>query len=86
MRGVGVPEKVLESRIDDIRRSPGTGTAEQIVERLQELERLGMTYLITYFFEAAYDTSGIAMFEREVMPELVDRQQHGHLWHLPKRA
>ncbi len=85
MRGVGVPEKVLESRIDDIRRSPGTGTAEQIVERLQELEKLGMTYLITYFFEAAYDTSGIAMFERDVMPELVDRQDHGHLWHLGGR-
>jgi hypothetical protein len=55
------------------------------VERLQELEKLGMTYLIAYFFEAAYDTSGIAMFERDVMPELVDRQDHGHLWHLGGR-
>ena len=36
----------------------------------QELRGLGMTYAITYFAEAAYDTSGIELFEREVVPAL----------------
>ncbi len=29
-----------------------------------------MTYPIVYFPEAAYDTTGIELFEREVMPAL----------------
>ena len=29
-----------------------------------------MTYAITYFAEAAYDTSGMRLFEREVIPAL----------------
>jgi hypothetical protein len=29
-----------------------------------------MTYAITYFAEAAYDTSGIDLFEDEVIPAL----------------
>ena len=29
-----------------------------------------MTYAITYFAEAAYDTSGIELFEHDVIPEL----------------
>ena len=49
------------------------------------LEKLGMTYAILNFPEAAYDTTGIAMFERDVFPELLDREEHGHLWHLPRR-
>ena len=46
------------------------------------MRRRGMTYAITYFVEAAYDTSGIDLFEREVLPELVDHEQHNHLWGL----
>jgi len=29
-----------------------------------------MTYAITYFAEAAYDRSGIELFESQVVPEL----------------
>lgn len=64
---------------------PAVGTPEQIIETFKALEKQGMTYAITYFAEAAYDTSGIALFENEVLPELVDRQEHGHLWHLGRR-
>jgi len=49
---------------------PLVGTPEQIVEALRTLEQIGMTYAITYFAEAAYDTSGIELFEREVVPAL----------------
>ena len=32
------------------------------------LEAEGMTYAICYFPEIAYDTSGLELFEREVIP------------------
>ena len=42
-----------------------TGTPEQVVERLAKLRDLGCEYAICYFPEAAYDRSGIELFERE---------------------
>lgn len=53
------------------RRGPLVGTPEQVVERLRQLEDLGMTYAITYFADAAYDRSSIELFEREVVPALL---------------
>ena len=47
-----------------------TGTTEQVVERLQKLRDLGCEYVICYFPEAAYDRSGVELFEREVIPAL----------------
>lgn len=46
------------------------GTPEQIVERLQDMSTRGLGYAIHYFPEAAYDRSGIELFEREVIPAL----------------
>ncbi len=57
-------------RADEFRSGPAVGTPEQIVETLGELKDAGMTYAITYFAEAAYDTSGIELFESEVVPAL----------------
>ncbi|MGE2737029.1 LLM class F420-dependent oxidoreductase [Mycolicibacterium vaccae] len=48
----------------------GCGTPEQLVESLQQLRALGCQYVICYFPEAAYDRSGIELFEREVIPAL----------------
>jgi hypothetical protein len=45
-----------------------SGTPEQVVEKLQRMRELGCEYAILYFPEAAYDRSGIEMFEREVIP------------------
>lgn len=59
-----------EDTLKGFREGPLVGTPEQIVEKLRELEGLGMTYAITYFVEAAYDRSGIELFEREVVPAL----------------
>jgi alkanesulfonate monooxygenase SsuD/methylene tetrahydromethanopterin reductase-like flavin-dependent oxidoreductase (luciferase family) len=52
--------------------APGSaaGTPEQVVASLTELRDLGCDYVICYFPEAAYDRSGIEMFEREVIPAL----------------
>jgi F420-dependent oxidoreductase-like protein len=64
-----VPTKA-EDTVRALRNGPLVGTPEQIVEKLTELQALGMTYAITYFAEAAYDRSGIELFEREVVPAL----------------
>ena len=55
---------------EDFRHGPLVGTPEQIVETLTHLRSLGMTYALCYFVEAAYDRSGIDLFEREVVPAL----------------
>lgn len=47
-----------------------TGTTEQVIERLARLRDLGCDYVICYFPEAAYDRSGIELFEREIIPAL----------------
>ena len=60
-----------DETMESWRNGPLVGTPEQIVEKLTELQGLGMTYAITYWAEAAYDRSGIELFEREVVPALL---------------
>ncbi|NNH74650.1 LLM class F420-dependent oxidoreductase [Nocardia uniformis] len=55
---------------DTFRGSAAFGTPERIVEKLSELRDLGLGYTILNFPEAAYDMSGIELFEREVIPAL----------------
>jgi F420-dependent oxidoreductase-like protein len=58
-------------RYDRLFRSgPLVGTPEQIVERLQELEKVGLAYTIGYFADAAYDPTSIQLFADRVVPEL----------------
>jgi F420-dependent oxidoreductase-like protein len=65
-----VGEEKAEGALGAFRGLPAVGTPEQIVEKLGALQDRGMTYGIFYFPEAAYDRSGIEMFEREVVPAL----------------
>ncbi|MCL3859985.1 TIGR03560 family F420-dependent LLM class oxidoreductase [Actinotalea sp. K2] len=65
-----VPARADET-VEQFRTGPLVGTPEQLIEKLLELRALGMTYAITYFAEAAYDRSGIELFEREVAPALL---------------
>jgi len=66
----GLSEQAAERQVENIATQPAVGTPDQIVETLKALEAQGMTYAITYFQEAAYDTSGIDLFENYVIPEL----------------
>lgn len=59
-----------EGALGAYRGLPAVGTPEQIVEKLSALKDKGLSYGIFYFPEAAYDTSGIELFEREVLPAL----------------
>ena len=66
----GVPEDVADKQLHLLSTGPAVGTPDQVVETFKGLEDAGMTYAITYFLEAAYDTSGIKLFEDRVIPEL----------------
>jgi F420-dependent oxidoreductase-like protein len=65
-----VGEQKAEASLGAVRGLPACGTPEQIVANLRGLQERGMTYGIFYFAEAAYDRSGIELFEREVIPAL----------------
>jgi alkanesulfonate monooxygenase SsuD/methylene tetrahydromethanopterin reductase-like flavin-dependent oxidoreductase (luciferase family) len=67
----GVPEARVETQIAAERAGVGVGTPEQITEKLTALKALGLEYTIAYFTEAAYDTSGMHLFENEVIAELI---------------
>jgi F420-dependent oxidoreductase-like protein len=54
----------------EYRASPAFGSVAQVSERLAERAQHGLGYAIHYFPEAAYDRSGIELFEREVIPAL----------------
>lgn len=47
-----------------------SGTPEQLVEQIKPWTDAGLSYAIVYFQEAAYDTSGLERFAREVTPAL----------------
>lgn len=46
------------------------GTPEQLVARFEGWQDAGLGYAIVYFADAAYDTSGLELFARQVMPAL----------------
>lgn len=63
--------EAAQSHVESLFRTSATvGTPEQVVEKLSKVKDLGLAYTILYFPEAAYDTSGIELFEREVIPAL----------------
>ncbi|MFD6857194.1 LLM class F420-dependent oxidoreductase [Rhodococcus sp. NPDC060090] len=59
-----------DGALDAFRGMPAVGTPEQIVENLTALKNQGLEYAIFYVPEAAYDTSGLEMLEKEVLPHL----------------
>jgi F420-dependent oxidoreductase-like protein len=81
-RRAGLSEDKVAHQVKSAASGPLVGTPEKIIETLRRLQGDGLAYAITYFAEAAYDNSAIALFEQEVMPEIVDRDDHGHLHHL----
>jgi F420-dependent oxidoreductase-like protein len=60
----------VERMAENVRRTGMAGTPSQLVETLTKWADAGLDYTIAYFAEAAYDTSGIERFAREVIPEL----------------
>ena len=67
-----VSKSAVERSYNGIANGPLVGTPEQVSEKLSEMQKLGMTYAILNFAEAAYDLSGVDLFTREVAPALAD--------------
>jgi F420-dependent oxidoreductase-like protein len=66
----GVPEARVDQQMESEKAGLGVGTPAQIVEKLSALRAVGLEYTIAYFAEAAYDTSGMDLFENAVIAEL----------------
>ncbi|HEV7204507.1 MAG TPA: LLM class F420-dependent oxidoreductase [Jatrophihabitans sp.] len=64
-----LPAEQVERNLANLANGPLVGTPELIVERLREAEKIGMSYAITYFADAAYDLSSIELFTTRVAPE-----------------
>lgn len=71
-RLAGICGDALADAMIAMNSAPGnaTGTPDQVVATLTKLRDLGCEYVICYFPEAAYDRSGIELFEREVISAL----------------
>ena len=65
-----VGEDAADAMIAATGTDAATGTPEQVVEKLKQMRDLGCDYAIVNFPEAAYDRSGIELFERSVIPAL----------------
>jgi len=64
-----VPEEQLARYKHMFETGPLVGTPEQIVDALNTAKDLGMSYAITNFADAAYDTASIDLFASTVIPE-----------------
>ncbi|KUI32860.1 LLM class F420-dependent oxidoreductase [Mycobacterium sp. IS-1742] len=71
-RQVAVADKKAVDAMLSTATSPesASGTPEQVIEKLSRMRDLGCEYAIMYFPEAAYDRSGVDMFEQTVIPAL----------------
>jgi F420-dependent oxidoreductase-like protein len=67
-----IPPDELERYKDLYKNGPLVGTVDQIVERLNEANDMGMTYAICNFIDAAYDRTSIELFQSKVIPALSD--------------
>jgi F420-dependent oxidoreductase-like protein len=65
-----VPEAAADAMLAAGGAEGATGTTEQVIENIAKVRDLGCEYAICYFPDAAYDRSGIELFEREVIPAL----------------
>ena len=63
------PERRL-ARHEVKERGPERVDVRAVVDRLAARARRGLGYSIHYFPELAYDTTGVELFEREVIPAL----------------
>lgn len=65
-----LPEEKVAEQLGHYRRSPTTGTPEQVVENLTEFYDAGLRYAICYHPQIAHDTSSLDLFEAKVVPQL----------------
>src|SRR6185437_16163542 len=67
-----VPADQLERYKAMYASGPLVGTPEQLVERLTDARKDGLTYAIGNFIDQAYDRSSVDLFASQVIPALAD--------------
>jgi F420-dependent oxidoreductase-like protein len=65
-----LPAETVDAQLQNLSSGPFVGTPEQVVERVTELGKLGMSYAILYLPEVAYDRSGLTLLTEKVIPAL----------------
>jgi F420-dependent oxidoreductase-like protein len=65
-----VPADQVERTMTLLGNGPLVGTPEQLVEKLKDADRMGLSYAICFFVDAAYDRNSVELFERDVIPAL----------------
>ncbi|HEX4833782.1 MAG TPA: LLM class F420-dependent oxidoreductase [Trebonia sp.] len=65
-----VPQDVADEQVSALAVGAMTGTPDQLIERLTEMNGLGMTYAIVNFADIAYDRTGLNLFTEKVIPAL----------------
>jgi alkanesulfonate monooxygenase SsuD/methylene tetrahydromethanopterin reductase-like flavin-dependent oxidoreductase (luciferase family) len=68
--GKYLPAENADSTVRNLADSPLAGTPEQLVEKLTQVGRLGMSYAIVNLLDVAYDRSGLDLFAEKVATEL----------------
>jgi len=64
-----VPARATQT-VESFRSGLLVGTPGHIVQRLRELQDVGLSYALAYFVDAAHDLSSVELFENEVIPAL----------------
>ena len=82
MREGGVSESAISECLAGYHRDGIVGTPGQVCTRLAAMRDDGLAHPLAYFPGAAYDPSGMELFEREVIPEFTDPDRHSPLWHV----
>jgi F420-dependent oxidoreductase-like protein len=65
-----LPAETVDAQLQNLSSGPFVGTPEQVIERVTELGKLGMSYAILYLPEVAYDRSGLTLLTEKVIPAL----------------
>ena len=63
-----LPDKLVDRAMRNV--SQFAGTPDQLIEKLRPWKEAGLSYLICYVAEVAYDRSGLELIGREVAPNL----------------
>ena len=63
-----LPEDLVERGMRNV--TEWAGTPDQVIAKLRPWKEAGLSYMICYVAEAAYDRSGLELIAREVAPNL----------------
>ncbi|STD03836.1 Pyrimidine monooxygenase RutA [Dermatophilus congolensis] len=71
----GITQTQAHAQVEQLRAQPLVGTPDKICDYLDEMRAIGLDYAIAYFPEAAYDSTGLELFEHYVIPEFRPRKR-----------